>query len=49
MKTYNITAVNKEHFNSLIKDYQKNGFNLYFIKKNHAELKNENEIIIIEF
>lgn len=49
MKTYNITAVNKQHFNSLIQDYKANGFALITLKENVAELQSKTESIIITY
>lgn len=46
MRQFEITAANKEHFDSLIKDFRKNGFMIvtygYFL----AELEKDNEFVI---
>lgn len=49
MRKFEITAGNKEHFDSLIKDFRKDGFMLitygYFL----AELEKGDEFVIIKF
>ena len=49
MRVYRIKAANKKHFDSLIKDYRKDGFMIitygYFL----AELEKRDEFIIIEY
>lgn len=49
MRVYRIKAANKAHFDSLIKDYRKDGFMIitygYFL----AELEKGDDFIIIEF
>ena len=49
MKKYRITAANKKHFDSLIRDYRENGFFLVTYGSRLAELEKDNEFIIIEF
>lgn len=49
MKKYKITAANKEHFNSLIKDYRNAGFMLVTFGKRFAELETETEFVVIEY
>ena len=41
MRKYFIQAANKKHFESLIKDYRKNGFYLVTYGQRLAELENE--------
>lgn len=49
MRKIKITAANKKHFDSLIKDFRKDGFMIvtygYFL----AELEKDDEFVIIEF
>ena len=49
MRTYRITAANKEHFDSLIKDYRKDGWMLITYGDKLAELEKEDSFIIIEY
>lgn len=49
MRKFKITAVNKDHFDSLIKDYRKDGFMIITYGKQLAELEKEDVFIIIEF
>lgn len=49
MKTYRITAGSKEHFDSLIRDYRKDGYMLITYGNRLAELEKEDSFIIIEF
>ena len=49
MKKFKITAANKKHFDSLIKDYRKAGFFLITYGYRLAELEKEDEFIILEF
>ena len=49
MKRFRITAANKEHFNSLIKDYREAGFMLVTFGKRFAELETESEFVVIEY
>lgn len=49
MKKYRITAANKKHFDSLIRDYRENGFFLVTYGRRIAELEKGDEFIIIEF
>lgn len=48
MRKYRISAANKEHFDSLIKDYRNNGYMLVTYGNRLAELENEDSFIIIE-
>lgn len=49
MRKFEITAANKKHFDSLIKDFRNNGFMLitygYFL----AELEKDDEFVVIKF
>ena len=49
MKKIKITAANKKHFDSLIKDFRNNGFMLVTYGKRLAELETEKEFVIIEY
>ena len=49
MKQFYIKAGNKEHFESLIKDYRKDGYNIITYGKHLCEMENGNAIIIIEW
>lgn len=49
MRNYRIVAANKEHFESLIKDYRAAGFMLITYENHFAELKTEHEFISIEY
>lgn len=49
MKRYRITAANKEHFDSLIKDYRADGYFLITYGNRLAELEKEDSFIIIEY
>lgn len=49
MKRYKITAANKNHFESLIKDYRNAGFMLVTFGKRFAELETETEFVVIEY
>lgn len=49
MKRYRITAGNKEHFDSLIRDYRKEGYMLITYGNRLAELEKEDSFIIIEY
>lgn len=51
MRKFFIQAANKKHFESLIKDYRKNGFYLVTYGRRLAELENEeaSEFITIEY
>lgn len=49
MRKFKIIAENKKHFESLIKDFRKNGFMLVTYGKRLAELETETEFVIIEF
>jgi BRCT domain type II-containing protein len=49
MREYKITAANKEHFESLIKDYRKAGFMLITLGNRVAELETDEEFIFIEY
>ena len=43
-----ITVKTKKEFESKIKEYRNNGFNLITLGKRIAELERNNEIIVIE-
>lgn len=49
MRTYRVKAANKKHFDSLIRDYRKDGFMIvtygYFL----AELEKGDKFIVIEY
>ena len=49
MRKFRIKAGNKEHFESLIKDFRNSGFMLVTYGARLAELEKDNEFIIIEF
>lgn len=49
MRKYKITAANKEHFESLIKDYRKAGFMLITLGNRVAELETDEEFVFIEY
>ena len=49
MKKIKITAANKKHFDSLIRDFRNNGFMLVTYGRRLAELETETEFVIIEF
>ena len=49
MRKIKITAANKKHFDSLIKDFRNNGFMLVTYGARLAELETETEFVIIEF
>ena len=49
MRKFRITAVNKKHFESIIKDFRNNGFMLVTYGARLAELETETEFVIIEF
>ena len=49
MRNYRIVAANKEHFESLIKDYRAAGFMLVTYGNRFAELETEYEFISIEY
>ena len=49
MKKIKITAANKKHFESLIKDFRSNGFMLVTYGARLAELETETEFVIIEY
>ena len=49
MRKFRITAVNKKHFESIIKDFRKNGFMLVTYGARLAELETEAEFVIIEY
>ena len=49
MKKIKITAANKKHFDSLIKDFRSNGFMLVTYGSRLAELETETEFVIIEY
>jgi hypothetical protein len=49
MRKFRITAGNKEHFDSLIRDYRKDGYMLITYGDKLAELEKEDSFIIIEY
>lgn len=49
MNRFRITAANKKHFDSLIKDYRANGYMLITYGNRLAELEKENSFITIEY
>ena len=49
MRKFEITAANKNHFNSLIKDFRNNGFILITLGTRLAELETETEFVVIKF
>lgn len=49
MKRYRITAGNKEHFESLIRDYREEGYMLITYGERLTELEKEDSFIIIEY
>lgn len=48
-RIFNITAGDKKHFESLIKDYRNAGFMLITLGFRLAELEKGNEFIVIEY
>ena len=49
MRKFRITAANKEHFDSLIRDYRKDGYMLITYGDRLAELEKEDSFITIEY
>lgn len=49
MRKFRITAGNKEHFDSLIRDYREEGYMLITYGNRLAELEKEDSFIIIEY
>lgn len=49
MKKFKITAANKKHFESLIKDFRNNGFMLVTYGARLAELETQTEFVTIEY
>lgn len=49
MRNYRIIAANKEHFESLVKDYRAAGFILVTFGNRVAELETECEFVHIEY
>ena len=49
MRRFKITAANKEHFDSLIRDFRNNGFVLVTYGARLAELETESEFVVIEY
>lgn len=49
MRKFRITAANKEHFESLIKDYRADGYMLITYGYRLAELEKEDSFITIEY
>lgn len=49
MNRFRITAANKKHFDSLIKDYRADGYMLITYGDRLAELEKEDSFITIEY
>ena len=49
MRKIKITAENKKHFDSLIRDFRNNGFMLVTYGRRLAELETETEFVISEY
>ena len=49
MRKFKITAANKKHFDSLIRDFRNNGFMLVTYSRRLAEMETETEFVIIEY
>lgn len=49
MRKFRITAANKKHFESLIKDFRNKGFMLVTYGARLAELETEAEFVVIEY
>ena len=49
MTKFKITAANKKHFDSLIRDFRNNGFMLVTYGARLAELETKTEFVIIEY
>lgn len=49
MRKFRITAGNKAHFDSLIRDYRADGYMLITYGNRLAELEKEDSFIIIEY
>ena len=49
MRKFKITAANKKHFDSLIRDFRNNGFMLVTYSRRLAELETKTEFVIIEY
>lgn len=49
MRKFRITAANKKHFESLIKDYRKDGYMIITYAHRLAELEKNDELLIIEY
>ena len=49
MRKFKITAANKKHFDSLIRDFRNNGFMLVTYCRRFAELETETEFVTIEY
>ena len=49
MKKFKIAAANKQHFDSLIRDFRNNGFSLVTFGNRLAELESKTEFVIIEY
>lgn len=49
MSIFRITAGNKEHFDSLIKDFRNDGYMLITYGDRLAELEKDDSLVIIEF
>lgn len=48
MKRYRMTTDSKKHFESIIKDLRKNGFNIVTYTNTLAELESATEFVVIE-
>ena len=49
MRKFKITAANKKHFDSLIRDFRNNGFMLVTYGRRLTELETETKFVIIEY
>jgi hypothetical protein len=49
MKVYRITAGDKKHFTSLIRDYRRDGWNIITYANKLVELEKDNELIVLEY
>lgn len=49
MRRYKIVAGDRKHFESLIRDYRRDGFMLITLGKRFAELETETAFITIEY
>ena len=49
MRKFKITAADKKHFDSLMRDFRNNGFMLVTYGRRLAELETETEFVTIEY